>query len=103
MWSRTYTVLDFRADPHEIGHQVREGYQPTVGLVLDKPISQEVRTTITKIDVMGDRWLFKGFLCEHIVDSSVDVEFYRETGVSGQIFCWKGQMTMSGHMTIERG
>lgn len=105
MWSRTYAILDFRADPHDIERQVREGYHPAVGLVLDKPIGQEVRVAVTDIDIRGDHWTFGGFLCEHVTDYSVGVEFYRETDVSGQIFCWKGRTTMNGHMTIgkERG
>lgn len=103
MWSRTYIVLDFRADPHDIERQVKENRNPAVRLVLDKPIGREVRVAITKINIRGDHWTFEGFLCEHVTDCSVGVEFYRETSVSGQIFYWKGRMTMSGHIIINKG
>lgn len=103
MWSRSYRIIDFRADPDDITRQVRDGHFPSVRLVMDKPIGREIKVTIELIAKQYNTYSFSGFLGEDVVDFATGLKFYRETELVGQIAYWKGQITMTSSCFIKKG
>lgn len=102
MWTRSYRIIDYRADPNDTIRQIRDGLNPGVRLVMDNPIGREIRVTIEQMERYQDSYKFKGFLDEYVEDRSVGLRFCRETDVTGNICYWKGFLTMAG-LTIGKG